>query len=132
MGNNPNPLIHQYSHPISTVKTNFLSTLSQESFSTHYGRCSYDAFSTVRLLTSRVIKGSVVSAIGGGINAIISAIAGVLETIIGAIVAVIVTIFDLIFDILCCRCCRGTRRAGTRGGGFRRRGFTSSSRRTAY
>ncbi|KAH9162829.1 hypothetical protein EDB89DRAFT_611106 [Lactarius sanguifluus] len=76
--------------------------------------------------------GSVVSAIGGGINAIISAIAGVLETIIGAIVAVIVTIFDLIFDILCCRCCGSNRRTGTRRGGFRRRGFTTRSRRTAY
>ncbi|KAF8258444.1 hypothetical protein EI94DRAFT_1754664 [Lactarius quietus] len=75
--------------------------------------------------------GSVVSAIGGGLNAIISAIASVLETIIGAIVGVIVTIFDVIMDILCCRCCGSRRRTGTRGrSSFRRRGFRS--RNTAY
>ncbi|KAI0288583.1 hypothetical protein BC826DRAFT_1037076, partial [Russula brevipes] len=43
--------------------------------------------------------GSIVSAIGRGINAIISAIAMVIETIISAIVTVIVTIFDVILDI---------------------------------
>jgi hypothetical protein len=90
-----------------------------------------------------VSQGSIVSSIGYGINAIISAIAGVLETIIGAIVAVrivvnkssashpnlisqvIVAIFDVILDILCCRCC-GSRRTGMRTGRrsyYRRRGF---------
>ena len=102
-----------------------------------------------------VYQGSIVSAIGYGINSIISAIATVLETIIGAIVAVrtfvakssvshlnplsqvIVAIFDVILDILCCRCCgsrRSTRRTGRRGGGYyRRRGFgRSRGATTAY
>ncbi|KAJ6454383.1 hypothetical protein C8R45DRAFT_1037956 [Mycena sanguinolenta] len=73
--------------------------------------------------------GSIFSAIGRGINAVISAIAGVLMAIVGAItmvrssssilnftrlthLQVIVTIFDVIFDILCCRC--GSRRSGSR------------------
>jgi hypothetical protein len=93
-----------------------------------------------------LFQGSIVSAIGYGINSIISAIATVLETIIGAIVAVrtvvdrssyhlnllsqvIVAIFDVITDILCCRCC-GRRRSSARTGGrryYRRRGM-----RTAY
>ncbi|KAK0200285.1 hypothetical protein DFS33DRAFT_1360322 [Desarmillaria ectypa] len=63
--------------------------------------------------------GSIVSALGRGINAIISAIANVIMTIIGAITTVIVTIFDVIADILCCRCC-GSRRSSMRTG--RRRG----------
>ncbi|KAK0440584.1 hypothetical protein ARMSODRAFT_945657 [Armillaria solidipes] len=63
--------------------------------------------------------GSVVSAIGRGINAIISAIAAVIMTIIGAITTVIVTIFDVIADILCCRCC-GSRRSSMRTGRRRR------------
>ena len=39
-------------------------------------------------LSFSISQGSIVSAIGGGINAIISAIAGVIETIISAIVTV--------------------------------------------
>jgi hypothetical protein len=74
-----------------------------------------------------VSQGSVVSAIGRGITSIIRAIAFVLESIIGAIVGVrtivdessashlnllsqvIVAIFNVITDILCCRC--GKRRS---------------------
>ncbi|KIP02625.1 hypothetical protein PHLGIDRAFT_286105 [Phlebiopsis gigantea 11061_1 CR5-6] len=67
--------------------------------------------------------GSVVSAIGGGINAIISAIANVIMTIISAIVTVIVTIIDVILDILCCNCFGGRkRRTGTHRYNFGRRG----------
>ncbi|KAJ7235080.1 hypothetical protein B0H12DRAFT_1142060 [Mycena haematopus] len=74
--------------------------------------------------------GSIFSAIGRGIEAIISAIAGLLMAIVGAIttvrfnlhhrclftysgIQVIVTIFDVILDILCCRCF-GSRRSGSR------------------
>lgn len=94
-------------------------------------------------------QGSIVSSIGYGINSIISAIATVLETIIGAIVAVctildessaphlnllsqvIVAIFDVITDILCCRCCgrrRSSRstRTGRRGFSRRRRGYNNA------
>jgi hypothetical protein len=102
------------------------------------------------LMVFLLSQGSVVSAIGYGINSIISAIATVLETIIGAIVAVriivdessashlnlssqiIVAIFDVITDILCCRCCgrRRTRTTSTRTGrrGFfrRRRGYNNA------
>jgi hypothetical protein len=97
-------------------------------------------------------QGSIVSSIGYGINAVISAIANVLETIIGAIVAVriivdtfsasashlnlpsqvFVAIFDVIFDILCCRCF-GSRRTGMRTGRrsyYRRRGFGRGGRTT--
>ncbi len=53
---------------------------------------SFDLSSnTVMALTLNVavlIQGSIISAIGRGINAIISAIAGVIETIISAIVSV--------------------------------------------
>lgn len=95
-----------------------------------------------------VPQGAIVSAIGYGINAVISAIATVLETIIGAIVAVrtvcyrsephpnmllqvVVAIFDVIFDILCCRCFGGrTRRTGSRTY-YRRRGFGGRRGRTA-
>ncbi|GJE96082.1 hypothetical protein PsYK624_122750 [Phanerochaete sordida] len=74
--------------------------------------------------------GSIVSAIGGGINAVISAIANVIMTIISAIVTVIVTIIDVILDILCCNCFGGRRRrTGTHryrfGGG--RRGYGSTA-----
>ncbi|KIM60995.1 hypothetical protein SCLCIDRAFT_1216300 [Scleroderma citrinum Foug A] len=58
--------------------------------------------------------GSVCSAIGNGINAIIAAIANLLMAIVGAFTMVIVTIFDLILDILCCRCCSSYRRTGRR------------------
>ncbi|KAI6028349.1 hypothetical protein F5J12DRAFT_375479 [Pisolithus orientalis] len=83
--------------------------------------------------------GSIFSAIGSGINAIISAIANVVMTVVGAIttvrddtiycghagqhadslppIQVIVTIFDVIVDILCCRCF-GSRRSSSR---YRRR-----------
>lgn len=54
--------------------------------------------------------GSIVSAIGGGINAIISAIANVIMTIVSVIVTIIVTIIDVILDILCCNCFGGRRR----------------------
>jgi len=102
------------------------------------------------LMVFPVSQGSVVSAIGYGINSIISAIAAVLETIIGAIVSVriivgessasnlnmlsqvIVAIFNVITDILCCRCCGRRRRTTTstrtgRRGGFsrRRRGYNN-------
>ena len=97
-----------------------------------------------------VSQGSVVSAIGHGINSIIRAIASVLETIIGAIFTVrtttvnessesashldilsqvIVSILDLITDILCCRCCGRRRRSTTttgRRGYYRRRGYNSA------
>ncbi|KAI0354440.1 hypothetical protein OH77DRAFT_1426017 [Trametes cingulata] len=84
---------------------------------------------------SNIIMGSIVSAIGSGINAIISAIANVIETIVSAIVTVLVTIWDVIVAILCCRCFSrtgtGTTRAGRGYGGTtgtttttgRRRGF---------
>ncbi|KAF9560406.1 hypothetical protein CPC08DRAFT_636637, partial [Agrocybe pediades] len=71
-------------------------------------------------------QGSIVSAIGRGINAIISAIANVFMTIIGAITTVIVTIFNVIADILCCRCF-GSRRSGRRTGRSRRRGVGRST-----
>ncbi|KAL1735810.1 hypothetical protein EV714DRAFT_267359 [Schizophyllum commune] len=64
------------------------------------------------MLTST--QGSVFSAIGAGLNSIISAIASVFMAIVSAITAVIVTIFDLIMDIICCRCFTGRRRVGTR------------------
>ncbi|PAV14771.1 hypothetical protein PNOK_0932400 [Pyrrhoderma noxium] len=60
--------------------------------------------------------GSIVSAIGRGINAVISAIASLIETIVSAIVGVIVSIFYVIEDILCCRCCSG--RSRMRSGGY--------------
>ena len=88
-----------------------------------------------------VNQGSIVSAIGRGIEAIIMSIAGVIMAIVGAITTVrplwlhsldcmthtttpqvIVTIFDLITDILCCRCCSGRRHSGTRVGSRRRFG----------
>ncbi|KAF8898186.1 hypothetical protein CPB85DRAFT_1477922 [Mucidula mucida] len=48
--------------------------------------------------------------------------------IVGAITTVIVTIFDVIMDILCCRCGTGRHRAGTRRGwGGRRGGATSGT-----
>lgn len=81
--------------------------------------------------TNHTTMGSIISAIGRAINSIISAIAGLLETIIGGIVMVIVTIFNVITDILCCRCCcGGSRRSSTRGTSRRGGGFMSSSRRT--
>ena len=110
------------------------------------------AFALVLLIQSLSSQGSVVSAIGRGLNAIISAIAAVIETIISAIVTVrssdilmwtpihltliyhpqvIVTIFDVITDILCCRCCSGRRRSGRRGY-YRRRGGFSGGRGTTY
>jgi hypothetical protein len=107
-----------------------------------------------------VSQGSIVSAIGYGINSIISGIAFVLESIIGAIVGVrtvtvvdkssashlnllsqvIVAIFDCIIDILCCRCCGSRRRTGrrtgtrtgTRTGGRRYGGGRGRTARTAY
>lgn len=104
---------------------------------------------------SRILsQGSIISSIGYGINAIISAIAAVIETIVGAIVAVrtllhsliikspmkliricysqvLVAIFDVIMDILCCRCFGGRRRTGSRTY-YRRRGvFGGGGRRGA-
>ncbi|RXW22291.1 hypothetical protein EST38_g3557 [Candolleomyces aberdarensis] len=70
-------------------------------------------------------QGSVVSAIGRGINAIISAIANVLLTIVSAITYVIVSIFDVITDILCCRCF-GSRRHNMRTGRTRYRRYGRS------
>ncbi|KAI6162681.1 hypothetical protein EDD17DRAFT_1574184 [Pisolithus thermaeus] len=58
--------------------------------------------------------GSVCSAIGNGMNAIIAAIANLLMAIVGAFTVIIVTIFDLILDILCCRCGGPRRRTGRR------------------
>ncbi|KAG2146902.1 uncharacterized protein EDB93DRAFT_1147988 [Suillus bovinus] len=76
----------------------------------------------VSSLISFVLQGSIFSAIGRGINAIIFGIADVLMIIVGAITTVIVTIFDVITDILCCRCC-GSRRSSRRTGrSLRRRG----------
>ncbi|TEB35263.1 hypothetical protein FA13DRAFT_1728059 [Coprinellus micaceus] len=69
--------------------------------------------------------GSVVSAIGRGINAIISAIANVILTIVSAITYIIVAIFDVITDILCCRCF-GSRRRKMRSGKTRYRRYGSS------
>ncbi|TFK86968.1 hypothetical protein K466DRAFT_586794 [Polyporus arcularius HHB13444] len=77
--------------------------------------------------------GSIVSAIGGGINAIISAIAGVIETIVSVIVSIIVAIWDFFVAIICCRCgsrsrrgggMSSTRTSGRRGWGRRRAGGT--------
>ncbi|KAJ4483242.1 hypothetical protein J3R30DRAFT_3447162 [Lentinula aciculospora] len=59
--------------------------------------------------------GAIFSSIGAAINSVISAIAGVIMAIVGAITMVIVTIFDVILDILCCRCF-GSRRTGMRTG----------------
>ncbi|KAI0824442.1 hypothetical protein BC628DRAFT_1379625 [Trametes gibbosa] len=69
--------------------------------------------------------GSIVSAIGSGINAIISAIANIIETIVSAIVTVLLAIWDVIVAILCCRCFghRGRSRTGGTTSGRRRGGF---------
>ncbi|KAF6743161.1 hypothetical protein DFP72DRAFT_146355 [Ephemerocybe angulata] len=73
--------------------------------------------------------GSVISAIGRGINAIISAIANVFLAIVSAITYILVSIFDLITDILCCRCF-GSRRSSRRTGRTKYRRFGGGSRRT--
>ena len=79
-------------------------------------------------------QGSVVSAIGNIITTIVTAIADLIIIIVNAIVSVsafqvislrellvltlesqvLVLIWDLIVDILCCRCCSSRRRVGTR------------------
>ena len=95
-----------------------------------------------------VSQGSVVSAIGHGINSVIRAIASVLETIIGAIVTVrtttvdessesayhlnilsqvILSILSGITDILCCRF--GKRRRSTTTKGTTTKGTTATGRR---
>ncbi|EGO03370.1 hypothetical protein SERLA73DRAFT_174841 [Serpula lacrymans var. lacrymans S7.3] len=65
--------------------------------------------------------GSIISAIGHGIEVVIMAVAGLIMAIVGAVTTIIVTIFDVILDILCCRCF-GSRRSGMRTGRRGRRG----------
>jgi len=48
--------------------------------------------------------GSIFSAIGRLVDAIISAVTTIIMAILGAITTIFITIFDLIADILCCRC----------------------------
>jgi hypothetical protein len=85
-------------------------------------------------------QGSVVSAIGNLITTIVTAVADLIILIVNSIVSVsvcwlwasstalildsqvLVLLWDLFVDILCCRCCSGRRRVGTR------RRFGSSSR----
>jgi hypothetical protein len=102
----------------------------------HNGRSFLFLLGRCALISSS--QGSVVSAIGRGIESIIMAIASVVMAIVGAIttvrpsslqllcrapltrpIQVIVTIFDLITDILCCRCC-GDRRTSSRRRGWGR------------
>ena len=101
--------------------------------SVHNGEMSDEL--TREKFTDVSLQGSVVSAIGSIITTIVTAIADVIIIIINAIVSVstsqfdafsppfmvltlysqvLVMIWDLFIDILCCRCCTGRRRVGTR------------------
>ncbi|KIJ19606.1 hypothetical protein PAXINDRAFT_69068 [Paxillus involutus ATCC 200175] len=71
--------------------------------------------------TAPSTKGSIFSAIGSAINGVISAIARAIMAIVGGITMVIVTIFDVIADILCCRCCSHTTRRSVGRGRWGRR-----------
>ena len=94
--------------------------------------------SICRLSRGRLIEhqsqGSVVSAIGNLITTVVTAVADLIILIVNSIVSVsvlycvfprlflvlmlgsqvLVLIWDLFVDILCCRCCSGRRRLGTR------------------
>lgn len=95
-----------------------------------------------------MLQGSVFSAIGRGINAIIGAIANVIMTIVSAItyvslsgptslvavlkdpLQIIVSIFDVITDILCCRCGRRAHARRTGRTKYRRMQYGSRRPRT--
>ncbi|KAF9509230.1 hypothetical protein BS47DRAFT_1349470 [Hydnum rufescens UP504] len=72
--------------------------------------------------------GSVISAIAGLIGAVVNGIANFIMGIVSGIAYVFIAIFDVIFDILCCRCGSRSRRRRTTSSGTYRTSRTSGRR----
>ncbi|KIL63916.1 hypothetical protein M378DRAFT_647394 [Amanita muscaria Koide BX008] len=53
--------------------------------------------------------GSLFSAIGRALNSIVAAVADAIIAIINGTMSIIGAVFDVVLDILCCRCCSSSR-----------------------